>query len=370
MRHGNGPRARVPGADGGGRAGRRPPGPGEGAGPPDALPGHGVPAADVPRAGPGRPGPLPAAHHAADRAGQRGRPRISGPGLGAAAAGAGHRRLPARHAACPAQDPAARADGAAGAGDRRLRAAPRQRLRDGAHRRRDRPARRRHSGPHRRRRGEVAAGSPRRRGRVPGRLRGLRRGRPPGTAGRGAGQRPLAPVAWPRRGRAEGSRRALRLLGEGHAPAGGQAGRDHPGTLAAGPRAALPGTSACWTAPAAWTCPSTRSSATPAPANRERLQRAPKYRPTLVDPYRDYLRKRRAEEPGVPVQQLLREIRELGYQGSSNLLVRYINQGRLDSDRPHLSPRRASPDPAHQAGPPHRRPARDARRAHQQPAPR
>ena len=73
-----------------------------------------------------------------------------------------------------------------------------------------------------------------------------------------------------------------------------------------------------------------------------RLQRVPKYRPTLVDPHRDYLRKRRAEEPGVPVQQLLREIRELGYQGSSNLLVRYINQGRLDGDRPHLSPRRAA----------------------------
>ena len=54
----------------------------------------------------------------------------------------------------------------------------------------------------------------------------------------------------------------------------------------------------------------------------ERLQRVPKYRPTLVDPFRDYLRKRRAEEPGVPVQQLLREIRERGYQGSSNLRSR------------------------------------------------
>ena len=74
----------------------------------------------------------------------------------------------------------------------------------------------------------------------------------------------------------------------------------------------------------------------------ERLQRVAQYRPTLVDPYRDYLRKRRAEEPGVPVQQLLREIRERGYPGSSNLLVRYINQGRLDSDRPHLSPRQAA----------------------------
>jgi transposase len=74
----------------------------------------------------------------------------------------------------------------------------------------------------------------------------------------------------------------------------------------------------------------------------QRLQRVPKYRPTLVDPHRDYLRKRRAEQPAVPVQQLLHEIRERGYQGSSNLLVRYINQGRLDSDRPHLSPRRAA----------------------------
>ena len=74
----------------------------------------------------------------------------------------------------------------------------------------------------------------------------------------------------------------------------------------------------------------------------ERLQRTPQYRPTLVDPYRDHLRRRRAEDLAVPVQQLLREIRELGYQGSSNLLVRYINQGRVEGDRPHLSPRRAA----------------------------
>ena len=74
----------------------------------------------------------------------------------------------------------------------------------------------------------------------------------------------------------------------------------------------------------------------------ERLQRAPQYRPTLVDPYRDHLRKRRAEDPAVPVQQLLREIRELGYPGSSNLLVRYITQGRAEADRPHPSPRRAA----------------------------
>lgn len=70
-----------------------------------------------------------------------------------------------------------------------------------------------------------------------------------------------------------------------------------------------------------------------------RLQRVPIYRPTLVDPHRDYLRTRRGAEPSVPVQQLLREIRERGCQGSSNLLIRYIHQGRLDGDHPHLSPR-------------------------------
>ena len=74
----------------------------------------------------------------------------------------------------------------------------------------------------------------------------------------------------------------------------------------------------------------------------ERLQRAPQYRATLVDPYRDHLRKRRAENPAVPMQQLLRVIRELGYPGSSNLLVRYITRGRVEADRPHLSPRRTA----------------------------
>jgi transposase len=62
----------------------------------------------------------------------------------------------------------------------------------------------------------------------------------------------------------------------------------------------------------------------------ERLARVPKYRPTLADPYRDHLRKHRAEEPGIPVAQLLREIRQLGYQGSCNLLVRYLSQGRAE----------------------------------------
>ncbi|GAA4238080.1 hypothetical protein GCM10022254_52480 [Actinomadura meridiana] len=70
------------------------------------------------------------------------------------------------------------------------------------------------------------------------------------------------------------------------------------------------------------------------------MRRAPQYRPTLVDPYREYLRKRRTEDPAVPVLQLLREIRERGYTGSQNLLYRYITQGRVEDDRPALSPRR------------------------------
>jgi transposase len=56
-----------------------------------------------------------------------------------------------------------------------------------------------------------------------------------------------------------------------------------------------------------------------------------------VDPYRDHLRQRRAEDPAVPITRLLDEIRELGYPGSMNLLYRYITQGRAESDRPHLS---------------------------------
>jgi transposase len=73
-----------------------------------------------------------------------------------------------------------------------------------------------------------------------------------------------------------------------------------------------------------------------------RMVRAPRYRPTLVDPYRDHLRARRAQDPAVPVWRLLAEIREQGYQGSMNLLYRYITQGRVESDRPHLSPKRVA----------------------------
>jgi transposase len=62
----------------------------------------------------------------------------------------------------------------------------------------------------------------------------------------------------------------------------------------------------------------------------------------MVDPYRDHLRIRREQDPGVEATALLAEIRALGYTGSHNLLVRYPNQGRHLDDHPHLSPRRAA----------------------------
>jgi transposase len=70
------------------------------------------------------------------------------------------------------------------------------------------------------------------------------------------------------------------------------------------------------------------------------LRRPPQYRQTLVDPYREHLRRRLAHDPGVPVTHLLAEIREQGYPGSANLLVRYLNQGRADPDRSPPAPRR------------------------------
>jgi Transposase/zinc-finger of transposase IS204/IS1001/IS1096/IS1165 len=72
----------------------------------------------------------------------------------------------------------------------------------------------------------------------------------------------------------------------------------------------------------------------------ERMLRVPKYRAGLVDPYREHLRKRRAEDPGIPVKHLLEEIKALGFRGCLNLLHKYINQGRADADRSHISPRR------------------------------
>jgi transposase len=58
------------------------------------------------------------------------------------------------------------------------------------------------------------------------------------------------------------------------------------------------------------------------------------------DPYRDHLRRRRSDNPAIPVTHLLHEIRELGYTGSANLLDRYLNQSRAEGDRPVTTPRR------------------------------
>jgi transposase len=74
----------------------------------------------------------------------------------------------------------------------------------------------------------------------------------------------------------------------------------------------------------------------------EAMIRAPIYRPTLVDPYREHLRKRRAQDPAVPLTHLLGEITALGYTGSANLLMRYIAQGRVEAEHAALSPKKAT----------------------------
>jgi hypothetical protein len=75
-------------------------------------------------------------------------------------------------------------------------------------------------------------------------------------------------------------------------------------------------------------------------ATADQLRRPPRYGRTLVDRYRDHLRHRLAAEPDVAVTRLLAEMRELGYTGSANLLVRYLNHGRANSDRAAPPPRR------------------------------
>ncbi|WP_081883596.1 ISL3 family transposase, partial [Glycomyces tenuis] len=89
-------------------------------------------------------------------------------------------------------------------------------------------------------------------------------------------------------------------------------------------------------------------------AEPDRIRPTPQYRTTLVDPYRDHLRRRRSEDPAVTVKQLLEEIKALGHTGSQNLLDRYINQGRVEADRRPIAPRRLTglilTAPAHRSG--------------------
>ncbi len=72
----------------------------------------------------------------------------------------------------------------------------------------------------------------------------------------------------------------------------------------------------------------------------DQLRRPPYYRACLVDPFRDHLRQRRTEQPGIPVLHLFHEIKALGYTGGLNLLHKYLNQPRAESDRICPSPRR------------------------------
>ncbi|MFI1184217.1 transposase [Streptomyces sp. NPDC020799] len=44
----------------------------------------------------------------------------------------------------------------------------------------------------------------------------------------------------------------------------------------------------------------------------------------------------------MPVTHLLHEIRQMGYPGSANLLVRYISQGRVEAGHATFSPRKAT----------------------------
>lgn len=86
----------------------------------------------------------------------------------------------------------------------------------------------------------------------------------------------------------------------------------------------------------------------PRPVHRQTLRPHPRtargsHRPQLpAHPYRGHLRRRRSDNPAVPVTHLLHEIREMGCTGSANLLVRYLNQGRAEGDRP-VTPPAASP---------------------------
>lgn len=82
----------------------------------------------------------------------------------------------------------------------------------------------------------------------------------------------------------------------------------------------------------------------------ERMLRVPEYRTSPVDPYHEHLRKRRTEDPAVPVPHVFEEVKVLAYEGCLNHLRKDINQGRADAERSHNSPRRlarmllASPD--------------------------
>jgi hypothetical protein len=138
-------------------------------------------------------------------------------------------------------------------------------------------------------------------------------------------------TAWPWRSRRRWSRTAA--AGTTVQPAGTDRWISEP---TSGTRPCMPCSArawGCWNAPRqlGWALNTVKRYARATTADQ--VQRPPRYREPLVDPFLDHLRRRRAEDPQVPVTRLLTEIRELGYTGSANLLVRYLNQGRADAER-------------------------------------
>lgn len=167
--------------------------------------------------------------------------------------------VPQHRAASSAAVTTASAGGPSGDRRGRFRPAPPPPLRHDHHGCRDRPTR---CGPARPRGGHpgvLAARTSWCRGRLPGRLGHLCRGRPPRPARRGAGQRPMAPLAKSLRQSAARGPRARRMLGH-HQPA---PPRPAPAEYAsrppanAGTRSTVSSAkaSACSTAPAAWEWP-------------------------------------------------------------------------------------------------------------------
>ncbi|MGY3200274.1 transposase-like protein [Streptomyces sp. TE5632] len=239
--------------------------------------------------------------------------------------------------------PLPRPTGARGLVRGRLRAAPPPPLRHRPDQRPDPGADRRAARPGGRHPGGVAARSPRREGRVPGRLGHICRGDPQSPTRSGAGRR--SPAPW--NGLCEAVDREVKAHSCCWAPVFGQ-------QLYEGPRAQS--TLERWhqvhdlleRGVGLLECARRLQLALNtvkryARADRpEQMLRVPRYRPTLVDPYRDHLRRRRDEEPGVPVKHLFEEIKTLGYTGSLNLLHKYIDQGRVEADRSPTSPRRLS----------------------------
>lgn len=80
----------------------------------------------------------------------------------------------------------------------------------------------------------------------------------------------------------------------------------------------------------------------------ERMLRVPKYRASLVDPYREHLRKRRAEDPGVPVKHLFEEVKDPRLHGLPEPPAQ-VHQPRPRGRRPQpYLPAQARPDAADQ----------------------